>query len=773
MTIKKTDSLRSIPGSQKLTLTLISIILVAFFTINGISGISAATTATTFNVSAYGAVADGKTDSTAAIMAAIAAAKASDAPSIVQFGSGSYLVDRALSTPADQRKDYALIIDGLKNCTLQGSTSATAPTTILVNNPSIGGIVITNSANVSFKNLNFDYVTVPYTQGTIFSADAAAGKIVIDLDPGYADFSHPMFNSATYNSTFGMAVSINKDKSLSKFGIDEIVANSFSRISENRWQINVADASKSSITSAGLKPGTRYVQEINRWEIAAIYARHNKDIEVRDVTVYASPCFATDWVDNEGVTIHGLHTEIKPSTNRMLSSNSSEIQSYGNRKGFLIENCSFYGTSDDSISLSGKAGYVWEVIADNKIKVNTADTFYRVGDVVQIMDTVKGVIRATVKITAVEVNDIYITTLTFDKAVAGIVVNTKDLNLTDTIFNYSACDQNSIIKNNVFYSHRGRHIVLRTHDCTVQGNDFRLTDSIFGGMSLEYSQFWGGGPAPENILIKNNTFTGIGTPHQVIAIGLDSGTTATGPDAPVVKNITIEGNKFNNMLYISMWISGANNLLLKNNIINVSTLRVPGPSIFIQKSSEINIDGLTGLDPNTISKTSAVIQLTETNKSGAKGNHASNIIYTLPATGVSKPQLIIDASKTLIVTIPVPSIASSAVGSKPPVSSGTSSAIISIPFPSITAVNSATNPFNELPFISGVFPGGFNSQSSVYSYGESSNEIISVIPDENKPRSPLAPLLFIGIAIVVLTGPIMYLNRKIRRRPKIRKINIQ
>ncbi|MHB1484407.1 MAG: glycosyl hydrolase family 28-related protein [Saccharofermentanales bacterium] len=590
--------------------------------------------AAVFSVNDYGAVADGKTDSTAAIQAAINAAKATRLPSVVQFGSGEYLVYKATSNPKNEGLDYALTVNGITDCVIQGSASSR--TTILINNPSIGGFRIDGSTNLTLKNLTFDYAKLPYTQGTIVSSDSTSGKLVIDLDDGYIDFNDPHFSPAVRDGTYGSPVKLNADKNQSRFGPEAIMTDSFKQIEGRRWQINVARTSRPLI--AQLTPGSRYIQKADRFVTGPIVALNNKNIEIDDITVYASGSVTTMWGMNDGIKIRGLNVTIKPDSDRLISVNADGIHAYGNRGGMLIENCSFYGMMDDGINMHSRAGFVSEVIAKNKIKVNTSGTnFYRTGDSIQIVDTYNKVIRDTVKLTAVYEASSYEQILTLERNVDGVFYGT-DRKTADTIYNTSACSQNSIIQNNTFYPHRGRHILFGSHDVTVQGNIFNIAYSVWTAVELEYSNSWGEGPAPYNINIKNNTFNSAGALSGWNAgINFSADTSVAGPPGHKIKNINIENNTFNNVMFTAMRIIGGSNVMMKNNVINVSSSRTAGPTILIDESDKVEINGLTGTDPNKSNLTTAVIMLGGSiPKSEFK---SSNINYTLTATS-SKPVLI-------------------------------------------------------------------------------------------------------------------------------------
>jgi hypothetical protein len=588
-----------------------------------------------FNVDSYGAVPDGVTNSRIAIQAAINAAKSSNAPSIIQFSDGIYLVDQELNINKSEGVDFTMVVNGINNCIIQGAADST--TTIVIKNPALGGFKISDCEGIVLKDITIDYGTLPYTQGTIYSKDLTAGTITLDLDFGYPDFNNQCFSPDVYYATYGVPITMDSNKDLSEFGPEVIYSSSFSHINGNRWVINVEQNSLQKISE--LEIGSKYIQVARRSICSPIYAIKNTSIGIQDITIYSAPAAATLFGMNNGVAINGLNVTIKPLSNRLISTNADGIHSYGNRGGMQIENCTFYAMGDDAINLHSKAGYLTQIISTTQVKVYSGNDFYEVGDVIQVMDSLNNVLRDTVTITAVTTLSDTEYILTFNKAVNGMVVN-SNRNLTDTIYNTSACGQNSIIQNNTFYSHRGRHILLGSHDVIIRENDFRIGYGVWTAVSLEFSPDWHEGPAPYNININNNIFTGTGTPRSNTAIHFNPGTYASGAIGRTIKNITIDRNKFNNMFNTCLAIIGGEDVFIRNNEINVSTSRIIGSTINILNSSGVEIDGLTGTDSNNNTVTTSVIYIDSRVVTGTAGVNLSNINYTLTAT--TTPPLTID-----------------------------------------------------------------------------------------------------------------------------------
>jgi hypothetical protein len=580
-----------------------------------------------YYVDDYGAIADGITDSTSAIQAAVNAAKASGSPSVINFNEGTYLVDKVIVSK-NSTADFAVFMEGMSDCTMVGNK-----TTILINNPSLGGFRILDSDHITIKGLTFDYTNLSYAQGTLSQVNALTGELTLDIDEGYPDFNAACFSDPNvFEGTWGGLVVKENDKKMSQFGPYALVGADFTHVNGRRWIIKVAEQSKIIITRAGLKPGDRYVQMSKRSINAIVNAWGSKNITITENTIYASCSVCLMVGLCEEVTISKNTIEIKPGSDRLISSIGGGIHSLGVRGGQEISNNSFYGMMDDSMNFHSRAGFIRSVLSSNKVTVNNAGTNdYRVGDVVHIYDCHTNLNKAVVKITKVTTLTTYVQELEFDQPVSGIKAS-FDRDDSDRIFNTATCGQNTLVKDNTFISHRARSVLIRGYGAIIENNLFNLSAANFDAISLEYSDAYYEGPAPYNIIIRNNTFIGTHTAVNTSAIAAYAGTETGEHHSRIIQNVLIENNTMSSLQYTAIQFTGVDQAMIRNNRIDVSLDRLPGSTILLKNSRGIIIDGLTGIDPNTSAKTSSVIKIEASCVTGFAGFKLLNMDYSLTAT---------------------------------------------------------------------------------------------------------------------------------------------
>jgi hypothetical protein len=140
---------------------------------------TAASDTRVFRVRDFGAVADGRTESGAAIRAAIAAAMtAGNTPELtaeVLFDAGTYIV-----RPERPRTD-CLPIRQATNLVVRGAGRSTR---IVIVDPASTALSFGFCRNVSVRDLRVDYDPVPFCQGTIRAVDVEEGWFELDVE-GY------------------------------------------------------------------------------------------------------------------------------------------------------------------------------------------------------------------------------------------------------------------------------------------------------------------------------------------------------------------------------------------------------------------------------------------------------------------------------------------------------------------------------------------------------------------------------------------------------------
>ena len=605
---------------------------------------------TTVKVEDYGGKADGKTNCANAFKQAVATCRNAEGKSVLQLSAGTYYINKDVQDGKKYESDYAIFMNAMVDFTLQGSTTGT--TTIMVGDPSLGCLAMEDGVNVAIKNVAVDYSVVPYVQATVVSANSGTGAVVLDIETatGFPSFADPLFRADVMTGSYMLVADPKTDRSKSVFGPEAIMmgdddrgtitdtSKAWTKISGNRWQVNVAAGSRGDISSAGLKAGSQVAVGAHRW-VYGLKAYKNKNITVENVTFYSGPGTASTWGMNENITIKGVKVDIKPGSNRHMSILADGLHGFGNRGTMLVENCYFYGNGDDGINFHSRAGFVTSVVSGTKVKVNPSGTNeYRVGDEIHVMNTTQKTIRGIVKLTKVEVENTYSIILTFNKAVTGMVA-TNNNNTTDTIYNASACEQNAVIQNNTFNSNRGRHVLLRSHGVVLKNNTFNIGHGTWTSVLLEFAQDWGEGPAPYNINILNNTFNDASLRGNT-GIITAPGTAATGAAGRTIHDINIEGNKFNNMSHVVIGLTGTDGATIKNNVINVAAAKTNSSLITATNCTGIKITGLTGTDPNPKTMTPALVLLQNSVVAGTAGYSSSGISFNF--THANKPALLTD-----------------------------------------------------------------------------------------------------------------------------------
>ncbi|MHB1484841.1 MAG: FN3 associated domain-containing protein [Saccharofermentanales bacterium] len=577
----------------------------------------------TFDVDDYGALPDGVTDSTAAVTAAATAAKNTQAPSVITFSSGQYSIGKNV-TAANKSydTDYALILTDMDDVTLLGEGVGTQ---LLINNPSCGGIKIDGCTNALVKGLSIDYKVLPYTQGTVTAISTQNNTVDVELDEGYADFSNECFNPALFDGSYGMVVqgtTANKDAMV--FGPAVLWGLSFTHVSGRTWRITSGNGTHVSDAGLGLSVGDRWVHQAGRWTAFGILGENSTHVAIDDITFYSACSLTTGWIMCDGVKINDMAIDIKPSTNRLLATNSDGVHLSTCRGGLIMENCNFFGNSDNYLDAHSRSALVTEVMSTTKVRVNTSGTTYaKVGDEIQIYDHVNDVLRATVGISAVTTLSIYEQEITFDEPVANIVAsNYSNYLACDNIYYVTACGQGSVVRYNDFGVHRGYDTLISSHDFLVASNTIKQQ---FGpSVQICHDPQYSGGIIAYNITIRDNTFTGTG-----VSTGQNAMINMYAP-IKEINNITIQDNTFTDIKIAAIAAVGVDGLTITNNTISTSTAKCVGSSILDFANSEgIVINTLSVTEPNSNTTTPSIIKINSTVTAGTAGYTASGVTTTL------------------------------------------------------------------------------------------------------------------------------------------------
>ncbi|GGD57310.1 glycoside hydrolase family 99-like domain-containing protein [Paenibacillus nasutitermitis] len=503
----------------------------------------------------YGAVPDSSSDAGPGIRAAIEAARVQGGPAIIRLERGRYLVN------GEEGERAAIMIQAARNLTLRGEGSDTV---IVVTNPRIGGVEVQDSENVLLAHFAVDYDPLPYTQGTVTAVDEEKGMYEVAIDPEYRLPSESYFYIS--EGLWGLLVN-NEDPLTARYGPHPLFTTSWEHVRDRVWRFHSADHAM--MRSAEMKVGDRYAHMARRHSESAINFWRTRKAAVDGVTIYAGPSLASIWGQNEDVSIRALRVEVLPGSGRLLSANGDGIHNLGTRGGLLIEQCSFEGMGDDAINIHARAGAIVEASEGTDLVIRGGLFQADAGDMLQIYDPGSGCIRAEVQVKNAEPDGPGKYLVKLQRSVEGIAAG-AGFHDADHVYNLSACGQGAIIRGNYFGRHRGRGVLLKTVNATVENNIFENVEGW--GVAVQHEPDWEEGPVSHDITIRGNTFRGVGyggwVPAVYIAAMALTGAPANIKRGRATRGITIAGNQFLNPRNVIVDAQSAESIVLCDNRIS-------------------------------------------------------------------------------------------------------------------------------------------------------------------------------------------------------------
>ena len=530
------------------------------------------------SVEEFGARGDGQTNSYAAIKAALKEAGQDNEKVIVQFGPGKYIITPEKPAGIDQIEDTdddtpltddqlykqsnvlrspnCFEMAGVDNLTIQGDPDGTE---LVIGSPTADVLRLNNSTNISVKDLTIDYDPLPFTQGTIVAVDKQEGSFDLDLDEGFPSLSTYWLKGA--DAKWGYA--LDREGLFRLGGCSAVFSKSWKHIKNRIWRLKLAKPEQ----VWSLLMGDRFAHLGRTNGKAAFFFIQCTNVSVKNVTVYSNSSSAMTFFRCEGeLVVDGLVVRTRPGTERLVSTNADAVHCNSNRKGPLIENCLLEGFGDDAMNFYTGPSVVTRILAGNQIEVNTTQIL-RAGDKVQILDPRDGMLKGE-GLTVTEVDN---QVLTFDKNVDNLHVGRKGYLDSDTVYNLSACSGGFVVRKNIIGGFRGRGMVVRGGNGTIENN--LIKDTSGAGIFIANNPMWPEGPMPFNIVIRNNLIWGVGrdngykTSAAFIAAGYQQNWQPSRSRG--VRGIMIENNIIIDPPFTAIRLQSTENVTVRNNMVEI------------------------------------------------------------------------------------------------------------------------------------------------------------------------------------------------------------
>ena len=410
--------------------------------------------------------------------------------------------------------------------------------TILIDNPTFGFMEIDHGKNIIIQDLEIDYVTLPFTQGTITNINTTANTIDLRIDASFAGSNFPSPLAPQFNGydrsdfhLWGYAVKPNIPGQLTD-GSFWHYATQFDDIVELgngvfRMPLHITD---------GLKVTDRFVLQ-SRYSSAGAFSiyHESEQISIIGVKAYSGPGTFVAGNFNSAVNVIDSEVAIKPG--RLKSINADAVHAQSFRFGPWVENSKFDGIGDDVSNFYTTPFTVLNQSLDRRTFVfgslNTggnepADSSrnlpfgpsFAIGDDVTFYQTSSGEIIGNARVVNVTFESGRVTSVTLDQPIRGSSIEPKGLGSgNDTYLDDTTVYNNSLSSG--FFIQGSEFKNSRRFGPYLMANRGQIVDSVFSGLSDQAiaghnESAWPLGLFATDILIQGNQFlaNGFSVPYQ-------------------------------------------------------------------------------------------------------------------------------------------------------------------------------------------------------------------------------------------------------------------
>ncbi len=510
----------------------------------------------TWTVSDFGAFADDDLDDRTAIQNALTALASADVSTTLEFEPGKYLLGSTNESPSAM-----LVAENLTNAVLELNGAE-----LVVRSPLSGFLKLLHCENIIVRNGTVDYDPAPHTEGIIQAVDEDSGTIDVEIREGFPAPDLDYFEQAP--ACWGYLLDPAVPGRLKTGAGNYIGCSSVERVTNSLFRLTVPETT----SWTNIEQGDRFAL-LARGYGSLFYSSYSRQITAENLTSYNTPAGHYVSVMTEALNVLGCSSLIK--SGFWKGGNADGVHCQTSRVGPWVEDCIFEGISDDSLVIYTRPYSVVEQLSQTRFQIvrysseNTGVSLYdgelQVGDVLDFLSPVDGVVFGTATVTAYDADEGIIS---LDSPVSG--VDPGIYKAKTQIWNRSI-GKGFVMKDNILRNSRRYGIYLKASDGLISGN--RLAGLSSCAMALQNDPGVPNGPFCRNIDIVNNTidycgfdtgflkYADIGT-IRVTSRRLDFGDALSGV---VHSNILIEGNSFNNLLRSPISLSNVDGSLIQNN----------------------------------------------------------------------------------------------------------------------------------------------------------------------------------------------------------------
>ena len=448
-------------------------------------------TTSTVNVSDYGAIINDGNDDTQAITNALKFAEDNsnaNNPIEVKFETGVYDVAGVDS------ETHTFLIDRANNIIINGNNAE-----IMLHNPTVGFMKISNSENIIIKDFIIDYDELPFTQGTIVQVNPGENNFYLEIDNGFPMINRPHIRNAP--ERWGMLK--NTDGSL-KEGAPNLIStadDAFQFIRTNTFRYRLSNSNDLNYIDVGDK-----FVFIARYNGKTTFSTNNsKQVTYLRNTSYTSVAGSYNGNNNREWNVINCKLILKPNSGRLHTANADGFHISSGIIGPWIQGCVFEAYSDDAMNLKHTRREILSVQSNNQF---TLKFDVVVGDTLRFYNPRDGISLGTANVTAVQNlgNNEFRTTLSNPINITTIGGN--DHQTDDRCYIENRSSESFVLRDNIFRNARRYGLLIQGTYGIVENNTFENLST--GGIKIRNAAGWGEGFAAKHITINNNVFKNCG-----------------------------------------------------------------------------------------------------------------------------------------------------------------------------------------------------------------------------------------------------------------------
>ena len=432
-----------------------------------------------------------------------------------------------------------------------------------------GGIEFRNCRNVRFRGASIRYEVPPFTQGVIEAIASDGAWYDVRIEQGYpVNFQDP-----DYFPPQPVGYLFDPKTRWWKPGTYDLNAERIERLEPNLFRVYWNRPSGPSLHP--VEPADLVAfRGKGPHNIAVI---HCARMRITGVTIYNAASFAVWEAEGDGDNHYTISVKRGPPppearTGPLLSSTADAFHSANMRKGPVLEGCDFESMGDDGIAIHGTYSFVFEA-RENRLVINKSS--FRPGDPLRLFDA-NGHPAGEAVVESVRPMEDFRnmkksrrTTLS-DNTEGPYFEIALDRPLRAE-FDYlasspAATGSGYALRNNTIRNHRARGMLLKADNGLVQANT--IDGSTMGGIVLAPEFWWNEADYSRNVVIRSNVIRGVASAPEQPGAVLIAAMDAIG-NTPVAgcghQHIVLDGNRFEDLNGVNLFISSSCDIILKNN----------------------------------------------------------------------------------------------------------------------------------------------------------------------------------------------------------------